>query len=136
MKTNVLIVDDSASIREIIKHYLQEIPNLNFMMAGDGLEAEKILQESLLVENLVDIMFLDWMMPNQTGFDLLRRMRETEGFAHRPKVIMLTAETYPAQIEACIKFKVSAYVTKPFTQDDLIQAFHKAIGDRSEHDAA
>ncbi len=128
VKANVLIADDSPSIRKVSRNFLEKaFPNLVFFEAGDGVDAETLFQEQHLLGDDIDLIVLDWMMPFMTGKGLLENIRSIPEFKELPKIIMLTAETYPEQVESVIKHNVSAYVLKPFTYDDLTDAVLKAL---------
>lgn len=127
MNTHILVVDDSPSLREIVKRFLSKIPNIQVSEASDGAEAEQLLQQNQILETPVNIILLDWMMPNQNGHALLEKIRSIPTFEKHPKIIMLSAETLPEQIEACIKFDIVAYVTKPFTEEQIHDAVAKAM---------
>ncbi len=129
----ILIVDDSANIRQVIKRYLQTGPNAlhaTFLEAGDGDAALTMLQEQNLFDTPVDLVFLDWMMPKVTGLEFLAHLRSIPPFQDTPRVIMLTAETYSDQINAALRFNVSAYITKPFTQDELINTVNRVLAEK------
>lgn len=123
----ILVVDDSKNIRQVIRRYISPEFHAEFSEAGNGEEAERTLQEQHLAGNPIDLIMLDWMMPKMSGFELLQKIRHTEVFANSPRVIMLTAETFSDQINACMKYGVSAYLTKPFTEQELNQAIQKVL---------
>ena len=118
-------MDDSVNLRQIIKRFLEPVFKGVILEAGDGGEAEQILQEQFLNGEPVDVVILDWMMPKVSGLEFLKNIRSTEPFKNPPEVIMLTAETYADQINACLKFGVSTYITKPFTAADIAKALFK-----------
>lgn len=129
MKIRILITDDSSSLRAVIHRYLADLPDCEFLFAGDGIEAERHLQEGAVLGEDVHLILLDWMMPNFTGYEFLRKIRQTPMFSKDPKIIMLTAETFVSQAEACLKFNVTAYLTKPFTKEELTQVVSQAIAE-------
>lgn len=131
MAINILIVDDSDTLRKIIRHYLEPMPHVVFFEASNGIEAETIIQEQDLFGDPIQLVMLDWMMPELTGAQLLERLRSTEKFKEEPKVIMLTAETYKDQLEHCMTLGISAYITKPFTQEQIIEAATKALEEKT-----
>lgn len=135
LKLNILIADDSPTLREVIKRQIEKILfekkiDAEFYVAGNGAEAELILQESLLSDNFVDLIFLDWMMPEMSGFEFLQKIRSISLYRDVPDVIMLTAETYSEQINACLKYNVTAYVIKPFVQKNLQDALEIVLEKR------
>ncbi len=122
----ILIVDDSPSLRTVIKGFvLKLIPDAIVFEAGDGIAAEVVLQEGYVLNEPIEIIFLDWMMPRLSGKDFLASIRNINQFKQKPDVIMLTAETYPEQVNSVIKYNVSAYVTKPFALEDIASALDK-----------
>lgn len=126
-RLRVLLVDDSSNMRTIVGNYLEKHFEVEILQSGNGEEAENLLQECAVMDEPIDILFLDWMMPKRTGLEVLESIRSSDRFSHEPKVIMLTAETYPEQINACVKFGVSQYLTKPFSEDDLVRAVRKTL---------
>ncbi len=118
-KLRILIVDDSKSLRTMIRGFIEDYSEIEIFEAGDGEEADVILQEKSALQEPIDLVFLDWMMPKVSGFALLQKIREMGGIFQQPIVVMLTAETYAEQINACVKYGVAKYITKPFTKDDV-----------------
>ena len=130
MKTlRILLVDDSQSIRSLVRSYVEEEFDAEVFEATDGEEAEQVLQEQNAMMEPIDIVFLDWMMPKLSGYGLLKRIRGTGAFFRQPAVVMLTAETYFDQIEACMKFRVAKYITKPFSNEDIKAAIEQILED-------
>lgn len=131
----IMIVDDSTQIRTVIKHYVTSYKGFNgqceILTANNGEQALKTLQQEHL-ETPVDIIFLDWHMPEMDGKTLLQSVRATEVFRLQPEVIMLSAETYPEMIEQCLKLGISSYLTKPFTEEDIHQALNKIMNKKIE----
>ncbi|MBO5454592.1 MAG: response regulator transcription factor [Clostridia bacterium] len=114
---NILIVDDEAGIRDIIKEYL-EFENFSFDEAGDGLEAiEKIRNSDF------DAVILDIMMPKVDGFTALREIRK---FSQVP-VIMLSARGEEYDKLFGFELGVDDYVTKPFSPKELIARIKSII---------
>jgi DNA-binding response OmpR family regulator len=132
-KIRILIADDSQNLRVIIRKHLETEFDMECFEAGNGEAAEQILQEQNALGESIDIIFLDWMMPKMTGFEFLMKIRSTEAFREKPEIIMLTAETYADQINACMRFGVSTYLTKPFTREDLVGAVRKILDQKKEY---
>ncbi len=126
-RLRVLLVDDSSNMRTIVRNFLEKHFEVEVFQSGNGEEAENLLQECSVMDEPIDILFLDWMMPKRTGLEVLQSIRSSERFKLDPKVVMLTAETYPEQINACVKYGVSQYLTKPFSEDDLVRAVRKTL---------
>ena len=114
---NILIVDDEAGIRDIIKEYL-EFEEFGFDEAGDGLEAIEKLRKTNF-----DAVVLDIMMPKVDGFTALREIRK---FSQVP-VIMLSARGEEYDKLFGFELGVDDYVTKPFSPKELVARIKSII---------
>lgn len=110
---NILIVDDEAPIREMVRMALE--------MAGfDCLEAEDAVQaHSAIVDKHPDLVLLDWMMPGTSGVELLRRLKRDQATANVP-VIMLTARSEEDNKIRGLDSGADDYITKPFSPRVMI----------------
>ena len=115
----VLIVDDFATMRRIIRNILRQLGFTNFVEADDGVQAWEVLQR-----DRIEFIVSDWNMPNMTGIDLLRRVRGDQRTAHIP-FLMVTAEAQQENIIEAVQARVSNYIVKPFTADTLRQQIDK-----------
>ena len=115
----VLVVDDEASIREMLTLAL-EISDFKCLEAADIHEAYR-----LVADELPDIVLLDWMLPGGSGIELLRRLKKEEATKALP-VIMLTAKTHEDNVVQGLEVGADDYITKPFAPKELI-ARMKAI---------
>ncbi|MDH3392770.1 MAG: response regulator [Desulfobulbaceae bacterium] len=118
----VLVVDDFATMRRIVKNILVQLGFKNIVEADDGTSALEILQEEK-----IDLIISDWNMPKMTGLDLLKTVRGDDKLAATP-FIMVTAEAQQDNIIAAVKAKVSQYIVKPFTADTLSEKMDKIFG--------
>lgn len=118
----VLVVDDFATMRRIVKNILVQLGFKNIIEADDGTSALEILQKEK-----VDLIISDWNMPKMTGLDLLKTVRGDANLAATP-FIMVTAEAQQDNIIAAVKAKVSQYIVKPFTADTLSEKMDKIFG--------
>ncbi|NDF14207.1 response regulator [bacterium] len=126
-KPVLLIADDSPSIRQVIRNAVEAWLDVDILEAEDGEEAGRIIQERNLAGLPVDVLVLDWMMPRISGIALLAKIRGTGALEVQPEVVMLTAETYPDQISACLKYRVARYLTKPFTEQEIVETLKKIL---------
>jgi DNA-binding response OmpR family regulator len=109
----VLIVDDSAMLRRIVNDALDI---LDFKV----LEAESAMAGQEQLENHeVDLIILDWVMPEKSGYDFFLELKEHKEFSTIP-VIMLSAEDGKDMMLKAIRAGIRHYVTKPFTHEDLL----------------
>lgn len=110
---NLLIVDDSATMRKIIKLNLTKIGYSNIIEAAHGAEAlQKLSTEK------VDLIFSDWNMPEMNGLQFLQKVRSESGYQNIP-IIMLTTVSTQDEVVAALKAGASSYIVKPFTLDKL-----------------
>jgi len=117
----VLVVDDFATMRKIIKGILKQINIDNVIEAENGKHALEVLKGET-----VDMIISDWIMPEMTGIDFLRACKEDEATKHIP-FLMVTAEAQKENIMEAIKSGVDNYIVKPFTPEKLQNAIDKAI---------
>jgi two-component system chemotaxis response regulator CheY len=116
MMSKAMVVDDSRTIRTIIRRILIEL-GYEVCEAGNGLEALKLLETEKATVKLV---LVDWNMPEMNGFDLLKRLRRNPEFDSL-KVLMVTTETEISQMASALAAGANEYVMKPFTKDILLE---------------
>jgi len=115
MAVNVLIVDDSAAIRKILRRVLvqADVPLGEVHEAGDGEEALEVLQHQR-----VDLVLTDINMPKMDGLEFLRKVKQIAGLEHLP-VVMITTEGSKAKVLEAVKLGAAGYVRKPFTAEQI-----------------
>lgn len=122
MKVRVLLCDDASFIRDLIKRALRRmLPQCEILEAPDGRRAQ-----SLLNRQTVDLILSDWEMPDVSGEELLRWVREQDKFSDTP-FIMITSLGDKKHIMQAVEAGVSDYLGKPFTGEELTQKVHKAL---------
>jgi two-component system chemotaxis response regulator CheY len=117
----ILVVDDFATMRRIIRNLLQDLGFTNVSEADDGNTAWPILQAGQF-----DLLITDWNMPGMAGLDLLKAVRADARLAKLP-VLMLTAEAKREQIVEAAQAGVNGYVIKPFTAETLKAKLDKIL---------
>ena len=115
----VLVVDDFATMRRIVKGVLKQLGFNDIIEAEDGDIALKELQKEK-----VGLIVSDWNMPNMTGLDLLKAVKEDAKLKDIP-FLMVTAEGQKDNVVEAIKSGVSNYVVKPFTPETFNQKLQK-----------
>jgi two-component system chemotaxis response regulator CheY len=125
-RMKVLVADDFATMRKIVRNILKQIGFDNIVEAEDGQAAMQVLKN----EN-IGLVVTDWNMPNMNGLELLEKIRNDPKTAKLP-VLMVTAEGLKENVVAAVKAGVNNYVVKPFTaeilQEKLEQIFKKLAG--------
>jgi len=109
----VLIVDDEASIREMIVIAL-EMADYHCIEASNAQDAF-----ISIVDQRPDMILLDWMLPGTTGIELARRLKRNETTADIP-IIMLTAKTEEDNKIQGLEVGADDYITKPFSPRELV----------------
>jgi two-component system, chemotaxis family, chemotaxis protein CheY len=118
---NILIVDDFASMRRIVKGTLKSIGFNNFIEAEDGVIALKMLEKEK-----IDLIISDWIMPNMNGLEFLKAVKGNDKFKNIP-FIMVTAEGQKGNVLEAINAGVSNYIVKPFTPETLQAKLKKVL---------
>jgi len=117
----ILIVDDMAVLRNIMKMQLQRMGFDCIHEALDGSAAMKILHAQR-----IDLVISDWNMPVMNGFELLQEIRADEVLKDIP-FIMVTAEATEARISMVMQLKVDELILKPFTLEILERKIIRVI---------
>lgn len=125
MSNNVLIVDDEARMRKLIKDFLMA-KNFTILEAADGEEALKVFEEN---QNKIDLILLDVMMPKLDGWSVLRQIRQNS----KVPIIMLTARGEEQDELFGFELGVDEYISKPFSPKILV-ARVEAILKRTQGD--
>lgn len=112
MTARILIIEDEAPIREMVRFSLQR-NGFEALEAADGREAQ--IQ---VVEQQPDLILLDWMLPDISGIDLARRFKREESTQEIP-IIMLTARAEEDDKVKGFDVGVDDYITKPFSPREL-----------------
>ena len=125
MAFNVLIIDDSSSMRAVIKKTLK-VSGFNvgqFLMAGDGKEALKVLEGEW-----VDIILTDINMPNMNGIELLTEVKKDEMLKSIP-VVMVTTEGSDRVMQESMRLGAQGYVKKPFRPEEIKGILNSIMGE-------
>jgi two-component system, chemotaxis family, chemotaxis protein CheY len=119
LSMKILIVDDFATMRRILKNILKQIGFTNISEADDGTTALEAMSKTQF-----DLVISDWNMPKMTGLELLKTIRSSSEHKEIP-VLMVTAEAQKQNVIEAVKAGVSNYVVKPFTADAIIEKLEK-----------
>ncbi len=113
LNMDVLIVDDFATMRRILKNILRQIGFTNIYEADNGKNALNILKKQKF-----DLILCDWNMPEMSGLELLNEIRSDNELKDTP-FVMVTAEAQKNNIIEAVQAGVSNYVVKPFTAETI-----------------
>ena len=117
----VLVADDFATMRRIVKGVLKQLGFNNIVEAEDG----SIALDALKKEE-IGLIVSDWNMPKMTGLDLLKAVRSDEGLKRIP-FIMVTAEGLKENVLEAVKLGVTNYIVKPFTPEAFSEKIQAAL---------
>jgi two-component system chemotaxis response regulator CheY len=109
-----LVVDDSRAVRMIIGQILREI-GMEVFEAANGIEA----LEQLKRNPDLDLLLVDWNMPQMNGIDLVRAIRADRAF-DAARILMVTSESQGEQVMQALQAGANEYLMKPFNKDILV----------------
>ncbi|NRA48181.1 MAG: response regulator transcription factor [Phaeodactylibacter sp.] len=116
----ILMVDDKSSISDLIVQLLKT--SYDVESRSNGVEAMAYLQDG----NLPDLIISDLEMPQMTGFELIKAVRESGFFSDIPIIILSSLDSSEDRIK-CLKLGADDYMTKPFNPEELLIRIEKAL---------
>ncbi|MEO0358495.1 MAG: response regulator [Pseudomonadota bacterium] len=124
MARHVLLVEDEANIVEAIR----------FILLRDGWSVSTHSNGATALDAIrstaPDVLVLDVMLPNKSGFDILRELRADPGIAKTP-VLMLTARGQKKDRELALSLGASQFMTKPFANSEVVAAIAQLADDQT-----
>ncbi len=120
----ILVVDDSSTMRRIIKNTLARLGHKDVLEGEDGVQGWEQLDSNPDIEVLIT----DWNMPNMNGLELVKKVRADERFEDLP-IIMVTTEGGKAEVITALKAGVNNYIVKPFTPQVLKEKLQAVLGE-------
>lgn len=120
MAKKILVVDDAAFMRMMIKDTLIKngYPDVN--EAGDG---QMAIEQYAAIKP--DLVIMDITMPNKDGIEALREIKATDPSA---KIVMCSAMGQEAMVVEAIRLGALDFIVKPFKPDRIIQTVQKILG--------
>lgn len=113
MKTRILLIEDDENITELVKYNLER-SEFSVETIADG---EDGLMRAM--DEVPDLILLDWMLPNLSGLEICRRLRRNNETSNVP-IIMLTARAEEQDRIRGLDTGADDYVTKPFSPKELL----------------
>ncbi|QIH05223.1 MULTISPECIES: response regulator [unclassified Pseudomonas] len=121
-KVSVLVVDDASFIRDLVKKCLRNyFPGIKIEDAVNGKKAQ-----AMLAREAFDLVLCDWEMPEMSGLELLTWCRGQEALKAMP-FVMVTSRGDKENVVQAIQAGVSGYVSKPFTNEQLLTKVKQAL---------
>jgi len=119
----VLIIDDSATMRKIVRSALEAMGSFEIEEAENCDDGLKKLLEGLAV----NLILVDWNMPGMTGIDFTKSVRGNPTISKTP-IVMITSNAEKEHVLSAVMAGVNDYMAKPFTPDVFAQKIKKALG--------
>jgi len=119
----LLVVDDSSTMRRIIKNTLSRLGYEDVLEGEDGVQGWNALNENPDMGMLIT----DWNMPEMNGLELVKKVRADARFTDLP-IIMVTTEGGKAEVITALKAGVNNYIVKPFTPQVLKEKLAAVLG--------
>ncbi|KAK3143007.1 hypothetical protein QOZ80_4BG0356340 [Eleusine coracana subsp. coracana] len=110
---HVLVVDKSRTDRLLVSRFLKSL-DIRVTSMGDPEEALEFLD----TEDDVNLVLIDYHMTQMTGYDLLKKLKESPRLRHIPVVIVFTHYT-PEELKRCLDAGAEDYIVKPITVADV-----------------
>ena len=120
----LLVVDDSSTMRRIIKNTLSRLGYKDLLEAEHGVEAWDIMDTE---GESIKILVTDWNMPEMNGLELVQKVRADDRFQEIP-IIMVTTEGGKAEVITALRAGVNNYIVKPFTPQVLKEKLEAVLG--------
>jgi two-component system chemotaxis response regulator CheY len=112
--SKALVVDDSRTIRIILRRILAEI-GYEVCEAANGREALQVMDAE---KDAVSLVLADWNMPEMNGLELVSELRQRPEFS-KLKIVMVTTEAELGHMTSALQAGANEYVMKPFTKEIL-----------------
>ena len=120
MPKNILIVDDSLYMRTMIQGVVSQA---GYEISGMAANGETAIDMAL--EQQPDLITLDIILPDMIGTDILKVLKQEEGI--KSVIVMVSAVGQQSVIEEGLRLGAAAYITKPFTPDQLIEVIENVL---------
>lgn len=118
---NILVVDDSKIVRRVLTNTMKRYfktpawPTVNVFEAEDGVLAMKEMEKQP-----IDIILLDWNMPNMNGEEVVEAVRANKEW-NKTRIVMATTEGSKENVLKMIKKGANGYMVKPFNEEAIFK---------------
>jgi len=124
MAGSILLADDEEKILKTLGRALRDDGH-EVITASNAKEAQRLLSE-----RSVDLLVIDFLMPDRTGLDVIRELAATTPEAERPAVVMMTAHGSIESAVEAMKLGARDYLQKPFEVEELLVLARRALEDQ------
>lgn len=123
MALKLLVVDDSSTMRRIIKNTLNRLGYTDILEGENGAQGWEKMNEN----EDVNVLITDWNMPEMNGLELVKKVRADKKWEDVP-IIMVTTEGGKGEVITALKAGVNNYIVKPFTPQVLKEKLEAVLG--------
>ena len=127
MKNRILIVDDSFYMRTMLKNMLTDA---GYEVVGEAANGQQAME--MAAETQPDLITLDVILPDNTGLDVLKGIREKQP---NVKVVMCSAVGQEVIVSEALESGATAYIVKPFSEEKVLEIVGSALQDASADQA-
>ncbi|NLI32979.1 MAG: response regulator [Deltaproteobacteria bacterium] len=125
MSYNIMIVDDSRSMRKVIRKVL----DLSGFQIGEYVEAGNGQEALDLLENhWIDVVLSDIHMPVMDGFGFIRALRDNQSWSDLP-VVFITTESNEDRLQEAMELGARGYIRKPFQPEEIRSLLCQIMGE-------
>ncbi|MCA8830777.1 response regulator [Hymenobacter pini] len=128
MKNRILIVDDSFYMRTMLKNMLTDA---GYEVVGEAANGQQALE--MATETKPDLITLDVILPDNTGLDVLKGIRQEQPDV---KVVMCSAVGQEVIVNEALESGATAYIVKPFSEEKVLEIVGSALQESSSADQA
>ncbi|CAN0877218.1 Two-component response regulator ARR17 [Linum grandiflorum] len=118
---HVLAVDDNLVERKLLERLLKNVSSCTVTMAENGAKALEYLglqHQDHDVVTKVNLIITDYCMPEMTGYELLKKIKESRDLKGVP-VVVVSSENIPTRVNQCLKEGAEMFMVKPLKQSDV-----------------
>jgi two-component system chemotaxis response regulator CheY len=131
----ILIVDDFALIRAMMRQSLGQLGFTNLEEGVDGLDALQKIEEAQKNGQPYSVVFLDWNMPRMSGLELIEHCKATPELATLP-FVMISAEREAESVVRALEAGAMDFIAKPFSPEILHDKLRKLLLEEEAQNAA
>jgi CheY-like chemotaxis protein len=119
---NILVVDDSPTNRSVVCKQISKLGYVNIDSVTNGHDALTNMSNKKY-----DVVFLDIVMPEMSGYEVMEHLVKRHGTEHIPYVIAMTANDFSANKNKCIKYGMKDFISKPITTDGILRVLQNIV---------
>ena len=125
---SILMVDDEPINMDVVQAYLEDAGYSNFITTSDSTCAMDIIRQKK-----PDVILLDLVMPEVTGFDILEQLQSDESLAYIPVIVLTSSDDSETKMQ-CLQFGAADFLAKPVDSSELILRLRNTVRAKAYQD--